>query len=298
MYGYMEHVKFPIIDIRQSPGGQSVGGQIYSACQEYGAFYISGHGLSVVDLFKLSVTFFNQGIENKNKISINTNDLCRGYEPQTEKASKEGFVIGTERKRSKDTPHYHGPNTWPDKVPALRPEMMRVLDEMMGLSRLLHEYLALGLGVDRGYFANISHDPNVALRLLHYPPHQKIEGIEEHTDWGGMTLLISDGCPGLEVKNNQGVWCLPEPEYACDNLIMIHPGNLIARWTNDTVKALSHRVVNRGGESRYSIAFFMDMDHDTIIDVLPKFITSDKPAKYAPISVSDYLEEMHNQDYG
>jgi len=298
MYGYMDHVKFPIINIKQVLNSQNIGDQIYNACQKYGAFYISGHGLSVHNLFKLSVRFFNQDVENKEKISINTNDLYRGYEPPTEKASKEGFVIGAEHACSEDTPHYHGPNTWPDKMPKLRSEMMRVLEYMMALSHLLHEYLALGLGVDRDYFANISHDPNVALRLLHYPPHQKIEGIEEHTDWGGMSLLISDGCPGLEVKNNQGVWCLPEPEYACDNLIMIHPGNLIARWTNDAVKALPHRVVNRSDQSRYSIAFFMDMDHDAIIDVLPKFVTPAKLAKYAPISVSDYLDEMHKQDYG
>ena len=68
------------------------------------------------------------------------------------------------------------------------------------------------------------------------------------------------------------------------------------RWTNDVYVSTPHRVVNRGGRERYSVAFFLDPNPDAEVACLPTCVSAERPARYPPISGADYLRERLDCD--
>jgi len=84
---------------------------------------------------------------------------------------------------------------------------------------------------------------------------------------GSITLLFQDDRGGLQVlsPNNTFVDATPIPD-----TIVVNAGDLLARWSNDTIKSTNHRVVepppkpeqeNDGSDTypaRYSVGKFED----------------------------------------
>ena len=158
--------------------------------------------------------------------------------------------------------------------------------------------IATDLGLEPDFFADKFDAPMATLRLLHYPPHP--EGAEAgqigagtHTDYGNVTILLPDDVGGLEVRRRDGTW-ISAPTvpgaYVCNI------GDCLMRWTNDTYVSTPHRVVNRGGRERYSVAFFFDPNPDATVACLPG-CADGRPAKYAPISGADYLKSRLDATY-
>lgn len=67
---------------------------------------------------------------------------------------------------------------------------------------------------------------------------------------------------------------------------MVNIGDLLARWSNDHYRSTPHRVTNRSGRERLSIATFFDPDYSAIVD--PAELKA-RPAKYPPIAAGDYI---------
>ncbi len=137
------------------------------------------------------------------------------------------------------------------------------------------------------------------LRLLHYPPQPPVAGegqigAGEHTDYGNITLLMPDQVGGLEVRKRDGTW-LAAPSIA--NTFVCNIGDCLMRWTNDIYVSTPHRVVNRGGKERYSVAFFLDPNPDAAIECLPKCVTPQRPARYAPTTGAAYLRSRLDATY-
>jgi isopenicillin N synthase-like dioxygenase len=272
---------------------QTCAGQILQACQKHGFFYAVGHGLEMRSSFALSREFFALPTAEKEKISILHSDILRGYEPPNQQDSKEAFVMGVEKKIPQSK--WDGVNQWPQTLEShWQKHFSALYAQMLEVTKLLNRGLALSLNAPEDYFDKLSDDPMAALRLLHYPPHQSLVGIAPHTDWGAMSLILQEDVAGLEVFTPAQKWQEIAPlEGAC----VVNVGNLIARWTNDLIQPTLHRVVNRTPYDRYSIAFFLDMNHDAVIEPLPACVNAEHPRRYAPITVEDYLAQMHQQDY-
>lgn len=79
----------------------------------------------------------------------------------------------------------------------------------------------------------------------------------EHTDYGSITLLFQDSRGGLQVKSPSGQFVDATP---IEGTVVVNAGDLLARWSNDTIKSTLHRVVEPptgAGDpypARYSIA--------------------------------------------
>lgn len=79
----------------------------------------------------------------------------------------------------------------------------------------------------------------------------------EHSDYGSITLLFQDQRGGLQVKSPNGQFVDATP---IEDTCVVNAGDLLARWSNDTIKSTIHRVVEPPqGEGdthppRYSIA--------------------------------------------
>ena len=66
------------------------------------------------------------------------------------------------------------------------------------------------------------------------------------------------------------------------------------RWSNDTYVSTPHRV-RPPEQERYSIAFFLEVNPDSIVD--PRDILPGEQPKYPPIICSDYLAYRLNATY-
>jgi isopenicillin N synthase-like dioxygenase len=159
------------------------------------------------------------------------------------------------------------------------------------------------------------------IRFLHGPPcpdefdnDDRLGGdlekpirVGEHTDFGMVTFLLlgKHGAEGLQLKSVEGGDLQGSGSNSNSNIegwddvvvpptgAIINTGALMARWTNDEWKATAHRVIvaNKvvASRDRYSIAFFVDPDKNSIVDVHDRFIAKGATKKYEPITSGDYL---------
>jgi isopenicillin N synthase-like dioxygenase len=291
---------------------QTVAAALGRAARGTGFFYVSGHGIDaglIGDVFTASARFFGQPDAVKEALSITRGRHNRGYvamrgeslDPGRAPDLKEAFNIGLDL--AADDPRlvageaFRGLNLWP-ALPGWRETMLAYFDAVWTLGRLLHRAVALDLGLPEAFFEDKLDQPMATLRLLHYPPRPADAaggiGAGEHTDYGDVTLLMTDGVAGLEVRKRDGTW-LSAPAIA--GAFICNIGDCLMRWSNDVYVSTPHRVVN-GGRERYSVAFFLDPNPDAAIACLPTCVAADRPARYPPVLAADYLAGRLAWTYG
>ena len=192
---------------------------------------------------------------------------------------------------------FRGVNLWP-QTPGFRDTALTYFDAVWKLGCDLHFAIASDLGLPMRYFDDKLDRPMATLRLLHYPPREASSsdiGAGTHTDYGSVTLLLTDDAGGLEVRRRDGTWIKAPP---IPNTFVCNIGDCLMRWSNDIYVSTPHRVVSPPGRDRYSIAFFLDPNPEALVDCLPGCSGPDRPAKYAPILASDYLRQRLDATYG
>ncbi|MGD1882507.1 MAG: isopenicillin N synthase family dioxygenase [Paracoccaceae bacterium] len=281
--------------------------ELGAACRGPGFFLLKNHGVSR-DLqslvFENARAFFALPKPDKQKISILNTPHYRGWaaagvesldETRPEIDTKETFNIGYDL--PEDDPRvvagepFRGVNQWPE-MPSFRDAMLAYYDAALDLGRDIHRAFAVDLGLPEDTFARTFDEPLAAMRLLYYPPASGAEneiGAGAHTDYGAITLLMTDGEPGLQVRPRNGDW-MDVPHV--DGAYVVNIGDCLMRWTNDIYVSTPHRVLPPKRQ-RLSIAFFVEANPDTIIQALP----GTGIAKYPPIRAADYLASRLEATY-
>ena len=192
-----------------------------------------------------------------------------------------------------------------DAVAALPPPLVVAVQaywtQVTMLMRKLNELCAQALNLTRDYFEPFyRHDPNLVLKLSHYP----IPPLEErkelrygaHTDFQFLTILMQDpeytsSEGGLEVLMPSGEWaCCP----LIPNSFVVNVGDLLQLWSNDRWRSNVHRVAPCGAEvarSRLSTVFFTGPSDDTIVSPLPTCISKGEKGKYESIVSGVHLQQ-------
>ncbi len=258
-------------------GAAGAARQLDQACRVTGFFAIAGHGMPIGQrcaLIGAARRFFALPESSKQAVSMSRNGIAwRGWFPlggeltSGQPDGKEGYYFG--REQPADGRMLHGPNAWPDEVPELRTVVTQWMDAAEALGHRLLSLLAEGLGLAPTWFVeHLTVDPTVLFRIFRYPPHRPghaVWGVGEHTDYGLLTLLATDGSPGLEVNvGGQWVAAPADPE-----LIICNLGDMLDRLTGGRYRSTAHRVRNLGTADRYSMPFFFDPGWNARIDPLP-----------------------------
>jgi isopenicillin N synthase-like dioxygenase len=187
-----------------------------------------------------------------------------------------------------------GLNQWPRELPDFKDAVLAYNAALEQLSRRLVQAIAVGLGLEMGRFDAAFRRPTTFLRMLHYPPHpadapSDLFGSAPHTDYGFITLVAQDGIGGLEVRSRDGGWIPAEPS---SDAFVVNAADILMRWTGGRLVSTPHRVINRSGTDRYSIAYFHDPSMDTVIAPLPM-----GTRRFPPVRYGDYLMERLDKNY-
>jgi isopenicillin N synthase-like dioxygenase len=306
----------PVIDIAglRSPdptARRAVAVELGAACRGAGFFLVTGHGIPdavTTGLFDAARALFALPDADKQALSIRRSPHNRGYvglseeqlDPRKPADRKEAFNVGLEM--APDHPEilagipFRGLNLWPEARADLRAAILAHFDAAWALGRLLHRGFALDLGIEEDFFEARLDRPLATLRLLHYPAGSGQAaplGAGEHTDYGCVTVLATDGVAGLQVKRRGGGW---EDVPTLPGAFICNIGDCLMRWTNDVYASTPHRVRAPAAE-RYSAAFFLDPNPDAVVAVLPGCTGPGNPPRYTPITGAAYLRAKLDETY-
>ena len=278
-----------------------------AACRETGFFLLADHPVPparIDAVFSAADAFFALPDEAKAATAISRSPHNRGWARMGSESldetsgltdRKEAFNVGLDL--PPDDPRvvagepFRGVNLWPD-LPGLREAMLGYYDEALALGVALHRAVATDLGLAPRHFDADFTAPMATLRVLSYPAASGAEGeigAGAHTDYGSITLLMTDGAPGLQVRPRGGDWTdVPHVPGA----YVVNIGDCLMRWTNDLYVSTPHRVLPPP-RPRRSIAFFLDPNPDSVIAALPG---TGEP-KYPPVTGADYLRSRLDATY-
>jgi isopenicillin N synthase-like dioxygenase len=277
------------------------------ACRDTGFFLLTGHGIAPAltdQILREADRVFDLPTPDKEKLSILRNGQNRGWVAKgTERLDensgqvdrKEAFNIGLDLEpddsRVVAGEPFRALNVWPD-LPGFRATTLRYFNALWGLGVDLHRAVARDLGLPEHHFCASFDAPLATLRLLRYPPGTGAEGeigAGAHTDYGSLTLLLTDGEPGLQVRPRGRDWMdVPHVPGA----FVVNIGDCLMRWTNDTYVSTPHRV-RPPRHRRRSVAFFLDPNPDAVIAPLP----GTGVPKYPAITGAAYLRARLDATY-
>lgn len=309
----------PLIDIAALGSGDAaaerhVAATLGAACRDIGFFTIVNHGVSAQQVeatFAAARAFFDRPETEKCEVAITKSRHNRGYVPIAAEAldptkpgdAKECFNVG--RELAPDDPAllagrpFHGPNQWPAGPAGFRNTMLAYYAQMQRVCERLHRGFAIDLGLPPDYFAGYIDRPLATLRVLRYPPHPgafdgTLWGAAPHTDYGNITILAQGDESGLQVQRRDGAW-IDAP--VVPDAFVCNIGDCLMRWSNDVYVSTPHRVVNRTGRLRHSMAFFFDPNDDAPVACLPTCTDAQRPPRYPPTTGAAYLKERLDATY-
>jgi isopenicillin N synthase-like dioxygenase len=289
-----------------------VAAELGRACREVGFFYIRNHGVPdalLSGIFACSEAFFAAPRAVKDEFAITRSRHNRGYVGiATESLNlaqadlKEAFNIGLDLPASDPEviagKPFRGVNLWP-QTPGFRDTALGYFNAVWRLGVDLHLAIAADLGLAPTFFADKFDRPMATLRLLHYPPRGPdqgdLPGAGEHTDYGSLTILLTDDVGGLEVRRRDGEWIKAPP---IPGAFICNIGDCLMRWSNDIYVSTPHRVTSPPGRDRYSVAFFLDPNPDAMIACLSGCEAPGQQPKYPPILAVNYLTQRLVATYG
>jgi isopenicillin N synthase-like dioxygenase len=257
--------------------------RIDRACREVGAFSITGHGVDLRlqdDLDRLAREFFALPDVEKAEVAMaRAGRAWRGWFPLGGELTagvpdmKEGLYFGAEldgsHPRVREGTPLHGANLFPRRPAALKSAVLTWVDELTRVGQAVLGGMALGLGLDAGFFVrHLTGDPLVLFRIFRYPPADGAAerwGVGEHTDYGLLTLLAQDGNAGLQLRTEHG-WVDVDPRRG---RFFCNLGDMLERLTGGCYRSTPHRVQNAGVADRLSLPFFLDPSWDAVVDRLP-----------------------------
>ena len=296
----------PVIDMAplyegRRDSAQRIAQELLAAAQTVGFFYVRNHGIPrplIARTDAVARRFFALPLDEKQKVKVAP--WHRGYIKLGEAKMydgaridlKESFIWGGEVAAQGAAggveQKMRGPNQWPDAVPDMRAILSEYFNAANECGRVLFRGFAASLGLDLDHFSRSFDRPITRGALVFYPPQPPDLGDEQfgvapHTDYGCLTLLCQDPIGGLQVQGRNGEWVIAQP---IEDTLVINVGDLMARWTNNQFKSTPHRVINRSGRERLSIAVFVDPNYET--PVVP-VCRGGEPPLYPPVMCGDYI---------
>ncbi|KAJ6698884.1 hypothetical protein OIU79_012214 [Salix purpurea] len=261
-------MEIPVIDLSQLEGENrsKTMALLHEACEKWGFFQVENHGLEkkLMDKVKQLV---NAHYEENLKESFYESETAKGLVNKCDIDWESSFFI------------WHRPASNINDIHDLSENLREIMDEyitqLIQLAEQLSQLMSENLGLDRDYIKKTfsgAKGPSVGTKVAKYPECPRpelVRGLREHTDAGGIILLLQDErVPGLEFSKD-GEWIKIPPSK--NNTIFVNTGDQLEVLSNGRYKSTLHRVMAGKEGSRLSIATFYNPAGDAIISSAPEF---------------------------
>lgn len=274
------------------------------AAQEVGFLTLTNTALSrarVEEVIAAYRRFFQYPDAEKQAVNMALTGANRGWgAPQSEQVDPDanpdykqvfdcGFELPADDPLRGQNLSVYADNLWPEGHDRFRREVQAYYRDALGVAMEMLRGIARAIGAPSDYFDDKFTRPMALLRGNYYPERpdwagEKDFGIAAHTDYGCLTLLATDGVPGLEVLGRDDSWL---PVTAEPGTFVINFGEMLEMWTEGRVKATLHRVRGSARE-RISVPMFFNPNHDA--NVAP-------PGSDRVIRAGDHLAKRFNETY-
>jgi len=256
----------PTIDLATATPGELVTGLVNASC-----VYLVNHGLADDALRAMLDTareFYALPEPIKAAVQWSGEGPWRGWQPVYAGGPQALLLERFEVALAQDGTF----DQWPAEPAAMRPAWTAVYRTLHDLASRLTTMIAAGLGLpaeDLPAWTVRQHSNLVVNHYLaqeHAPEPGRVRQ-RAHTDIGGITLLHTDGTPGLEARLGPGGEWVPVD--VPPGALLLQAGDLLRLWSRGRIPANDHRVVNPPRvpgvpqRARYSAVFFHHPDLDT-----------------------------------
>ncbi|KAJ0941775.1 putative aminocyclopropanecarboxylate oxidase [Helianthus annuus] len=277
-------MEIPMIDFSKLDGEDrsKTMALLHNACEKWGFFQIENHGVDK-ELMEKVKKLVNKHYEDNMKPRFYSSDLVKTVDGKNKISNTDWestFFI------------WHRPDNKINECADLSEELRKTVDEyinqLIKVAEKLSELMCENLGLDKEHIKEAftgSKGPAVGTKVAKYPkcPHPElVRGLREHTDAGGIILLLQDDqVPGLEFFKD-GEWVNIPPSK--NNTIFVNTGDQVEVLSNGIYKSTLHRVMTDKDGSRLSIATFYNPSGDAVISPAHKLTY---PNRY---TFQDYLK--------
>ena len=273
----------PEIDISNGLDSADVIAQISVACEDWGFFQVTGHGIDE-DLrqrfFSAMGSFFALPKASKLELSRSEKNFWGYYDRELTKNKldrKEIYDIDANLDNLANN-KVENSVPWPSELPELQTIVIEWLIQNEALSQNLLGALCVALGESSATLNPFFIKNHTSfLRFNHYPSELEQNSVEDgvqwgelgihpHTDAGALTVLAQDSVPGLQVKK-EDTWHTVIPK---KNGFIINIGDMVQVWSNDRFVAPQHRVLSSSDKPRFSAPYFYNPSYETLCSPLLK----------------------------
>ncbi|KAK6947793.1 Non-hem dioxygenase N-terminal domain, partial [Dillenia turbinata] len=293
-------LQLPIFDMSQ-PIPPCCLSSLSLACQEWGFFHITNHGVSK-ELFhkvrSLSQHIFS--LPTASKLKLGPLSSLKSYTPHFiaspffESLRVSGPDFFASGKSSAD-------ELLGEKSVEFSEALQDYGNKMVNLSKRIIEavLMSLGDGCEKFYESEFNKCRGY-LRIVNYSPPENVkdevvEGLGMHTDMSCITMVYQDDVGGLQMRSKDGKWIDICP---CENSLVVNIGDLLQAWSNGRLRSSEHRVVLKQSVNRFSLAFFWCFEDEKVILAPEEVVGLKSPRNYKPFVCLDYLKFRESNEKG
>ncbi|CAB4318648.1 unnamed protein product [Prunus armeniaca] len=268
----MKEMGIPVIDFGELNGEErsKTMDLLHQACEKWGFFQVENHGIDKQLMEKVK-QLINKYYEENLKESFYKSEMAKSLEQDitSEKDWESSFSFGI-------APHLILKIFQTSQTIFGNITMNEYIPQLIKMAEKLSELMCENLGLKKGYIKDAfcaGKGPSVGTKVAKYPQcpqPELVRGLREHTDAGGIILLLQDDqVPGLEFFKD-GEWVAIPPSK--NNRIFVNIGDQVEVLSNGRYKSVLHRVMADKNGSRLSIATFYNPAGDAIISPAPRLL--------------------------
>ncbi|GMI72177.1 Arabidopsis thaliana gibberellin 2-oxidase 4, ARABIDOPSIS THALIANA GIBBERELLIN 2-OXIDASE 6 [Hibiscus trionum] len=291
-------IELPVIDL--SAERSKVSSLIVQACEQYGFFQVINHGISedtIARMEQQGLSFFTKPVCEKQRAGPAT---PFGYGRKN--IGFNGDVGEVEYLLLDTNPLSisQGSYSFSNDPKMFSSAVSGYMEAVKGLACEILDQMAEGLRVhDSSVFSRMIRavESDSIFRLNHYPPilcKDKV-GFGEHTDPQILTILRSNGVPGLQISPGDGLWVPvpPHPTAFCVNV-----GDALQAMTNGRFMSVRHRALANSHKPRMSMAYFGAPPLHAWLTPPPELVTPHKPLLYRPFTWGEFKSTLYSLRLG
>ncbi|CAA0815515.1 2-oxoglutarate (2OG) and Fe(II)-dependent oxygenase superfamily protein [Striga hermonthica] len=280
----------PVIDICSLDSVRELG----KACKQWGAFHVVNHGIPAElldEMRRLGRLFFEDcTMDQKLRFACNPNSpASEGYGSRMLVESNDTVLDWRDYFDHHSLPFSRrDPSKWPSFSSNYREVVAEYSDRMSVLADKLLRMTSESLGLPSSCIKEAVGEFYQNITVSYYPPCPQPEltlGLQSHSDFGAITLLIQDDVGGLQVSKD-GEWITVNPLSDAIFVILADQTEII---TNGQYKSAIHRAITNAKKARLSVATFHDpAKTKTISPAL-------EPPIYRPVIYGDYVSSWYSK---